>query len=210
MQTTRQRILTYLKQNQQVTASQLAIALDKTQANIRHHLGVLQQDGHIEIVGTAPQKGAGRPTHVYMLTKGAQENALDHLASALLDHAIPTRHTKNRTRKLQSIANKLIRSFTPAKKSITLRIGDAVQRLDELQYNARWEAHIDSPKILFFQCPYAKIIQHHPELCEMDALLISSLTGVECQQELKISRTQDGPDHCQFALKINTPKENYL
>lgn len=208
MQTTRQRILNYLNTNQQVTAPQLAAALDKTQANIRHHLEVLRRDGHIEVVGTAPRKGAGRPTQIYMLTKDSQQDALDHLASALLTQSIPARSTKTRTRKLQKIANALIRT-RPAQNSasITVRLGDAVQRLDELQYKAHWEAHIDGPKIHFAQCPYAKIIQRHPELCEMDALLISSLTGVECHQELKISRTQDGPDHCQFALNLNKTKE---
>ena len=207
MQSTRQRILNYLKTNQQVTAPQLAAALDKTQANIRYHLDVLQRDGHIEIVGFEPQKNAGRPTNLYMLTKESQDNALDALASALLDVTVPGSSPKQRTQHLQAIANMLIQDAQPSQKSITLKISGAVQRLEELQYKARWEAHREGPKILFAQCPYAKIIHQHPELCEMDALMISSLTGLECHQELKISRTQAGPDHCQFALNLNSPKE---
>ena len=208
MQSTRQRILDYLKNNQYVTAPQLAAALDKTQANIRYHLDVLQKDGHIELIGFEPQKGAGRPTSIFMLTKEYQEDALDHLASALLEVAIPTHRPNLRTRQLQKIVDKLIQFPPPPQRSITLKISGAVQRLEEMQYKARWEAHQSSPKILFTQCPYAKIIHQHPELCEMDALMISSLTGLECQQELKISRTQNGPDHCQFALLLTPTKEN--
>lgn len=203
MQSTRQRILTYLNTNQQATAPELAAVLDKTQANIRHHLDVLQKDGHIEIVGQAPHKSAGRPTLIYMLTKESQDDALDQLASALLETLAPSSRARQRTKQLQNIADNLIRTQPPHHKSITVQLGAAVQRLNELQYKAHWEAHLESPKILLSQCPYAKIIHRHPELCEMDALLITSLTGVECHQEMKISRSQDGPDHCQFALLLN-------
>jgi predicted ArsR family transcriptional regulator len=202
MQSTRQRILTYLNTYHQATAPQLATIFDRTQANIRYHLNILQQDGHIEIVGQSPHSGAGRPTYIYMLTKESQEDALDQLASALLEQTISARSVRQRNQHLQGIADKLIRTQPEPQKSITLQLSAAIQRLNELRYKSHWEAHIDGPKILFAQCPYAKIINRHPELCEMDALLISTLTGIKCQLEQKISRSQAGPDHCQFILLL--------
>ena len=201
MQTTRARILSYLDSNHQATAPQLAALLDKTEANVRYHLNILLKEGQIEFVGQASLPGAGRPTHVYMLSKESQEHGLDNLASALLDESIQTNRQK--LRYLQNIADKLVRTPPKPQKSITIQLGAAVQRLNELKYKAHWEAHLDGPRVLFAQCPYAKIIHRHPELCEMDELLLTSLTGVKCRQEQKISRTQAGKRHCQFILSLD-------
>jgi predicted ArsR family transcriptional regulator len=79
-------------------------------------------------------------------------------------------------------------------------LGEAIIRLNDLNYKAHWEAHTDSPHIILGACPYARIINIHPELCEMDAYLISALTGEEFSQIEKISRHPDGPPHCRFCL----------
>ena len=70
MQNTRQRILQYLEKNSQATAPELSQVLDLTQANIRHHLGVLENDGKIEVIGETPASGRGRPTLVFMAARG--------------------------------------------------------------------------------------------------------------------------------------------
>ena len=201
MQTTRQRILQYLHINRQATAPELSLTFDLTQANIRHHLEILEKRGQIEIIGQTPSDQPGRPCHVYMLTKSAQENALDELASALLVESLTGKSDAKRKQKLASTARQLAGKEHDPSQSLLIRLGNAVQRLNDLNYKAHWEAHADSPQILLGRCPYAPIINRHPELCEMDTQMIRLLTGEEFEQVEKISRSQSGPASCRFCIK---------
>ena len=202
MQNTRQRILNYLENHHQATAPELSLILDQTQANIRHHLNVLEQDGHIESIGQSQAQGRGRPTYIYMLSKTAQQNALDELASALLKTFQEETASPKSRHKIRKIAKHMAGRKQPeTKKSITIQLGKAVQRLNELNYKAHWEAHATAPQIIFERCPYAQIINRHPELCAMDSHLLSHLTGATFVQMEKISRTRQGPTHCRFVLK---------
>jgi len=201
MQTTRQRILQYLHLHRQATAPELSLTFDLTQANIRHHLDILEHNGQIEVIGQAPSGQPGRPSHVYMLTRKAQDNALDELASALLVESLSGKSAGQRRKKLSATARQLAGMQSDPNRSIVIRLGSAVRRLNDLNYNAHWEAHPDSPHILLGRCPYAQILNRHPELCEMDTHLIQILTGENFEQVEKISRSQSGPGHCRFCVK---------
>ena len=201
MQNTRLRILNYLENHNQATAPELSLILNHTQANIRHHLKVLVRDGHIEIIGQVHTKGRGRPTDIYMLTKTAQEGALDQLASALLTALLEAKNSSRRANTLKKIAQYLAQTDSEPNKSITIQLSNTVQRLNELNYKAHWEAHASAPQIMFGRCPYAQIINRHPELCSMDAQMLHLLTGEDFIQVEKISRSQQGPTHCRFILE---------
>ena len=85
MQLTRQQIVDYLQTNRTATPIELSRALQVTAANIRHHLKQLTQNGLVEIVGTQPVRGRGRPMKLYSLTENALQHNLEGLASALLN-----------------------------------------------------------------------------------------------------------------------------
>ena len=72
MQSTRQRILDYLDQHGTASPRQLAQAFGMTAANLRHHLGILQQRGLVNPTGQRASEGRGRPERVYTLTATAQ------------------------------------------------------------------------------------------------------------------------------------------
>ena len=201
MQNTRQRIISYLKNNHQATAPQLSLFLNMTQANIRHHLDVLQRDGYIQAIGQNKASGRGRPTQIFMLSKNVQDNALDQLASALLGEIRDNKNAYQRSQKLSKIAKNLAGIHPDQNKSITIQLSKAVQRLNDLNYKAHWEAHASAPQIFLGRCPFAQIINRHPELCQMDAALLKHLTGADFVQLEKISRAQQGPMHCRFILK---------
>jgi predicted ArsR family transcriptional regulator len=201
MQNTRQRILNYLKNNQQATAPEISLILDLTQANIRHHLNVLEKDGYIEVIGQTKETRRGRPTHIYMLSKAAQDNTLDELASALLKEIRDERTASQRHRKLRTIARSMAGLHPIPNKSITIQLSRAVQRLNDLNYNAHWEAHASAPQVFLGHCPFAQIINQHPEICQLDSEILRHLTGTEFIQVEKISRSQQGPMHCRFVLK---------
>ncbi|MEK6220665.1 MAG: hypothetical protein N2D54_00260, partial [Chloroflexota bacterium] len=83
---------------------------------------------------------------------------------------------------------------------LTYKLGEAVDRLNELKYRAHWEAHSDGARIIFGQCPYAEIIGEHPELCQMDAELLNNLIHSSVRQESKIAYYPLGPHKCVFVL----------
>ncbi len=68
------------------------------------------------------------------------------------------------------------------KLSATQRVVRLTDRLTELAYAASWEAGAEGPRILFGHCPYAAIIAKHPELCSMDAQVLSLEMGLPVQQ----------------------------
>jgi predicted ArsR family transcriptional regulator len=72
--------------------------------------------------------------------------------------------------------------------------------LNELEYQARWEAHARSPRIILGNCPYKGIIEEHPELCQMDVYLLENLTGEKAAQLSKLEKTPQGLPVCAFAV----------
>jgi len=153
------------------------------------------------VIGQLHYGGRGRPTYIYMLTKQAQENALDELASALLAVLQSEKNTQQRKAKLKAVAKNLAGLQPDPAKSITIQLSKAVQRFNDLNYKAHWEAHVSAPQIFFGRCPYAQIINRHPELCQMDNQMLEYLTGSGFVQVDKISRSLHGPVHCRFVLK---------
>lgn len=200
MQTTRKRILDYLNTNHNASALELSRAFRMTSANLRHHLRVLQHNGEIELVGQDAPDGRGRPSLRYIITNQAQDHSLGDLASALFEQIIGTRASKQRTKRLTQIADRL--AGTPNLKggSITQRLTAAVERLNELRYRAHWEAHTGGAQMILGQCPYAAIINKHPELCQMDAHLLAGMLGEAVTQTTKIDRSLEGVAACVFVV----------
>lgn len=197
MSSTRQRILNLLAEQHSASAPDLARTLGVTEANVRHHLGVLERAGQVEVVGETPTGGRGRPRHRYMLTRTAQAHGLDLLSSALLDELGGGRRQEAG---LRVLAERLAAQAEPPRGPIPARLNAAVERLNELRYAAHWEAHSDGPQVILGRCPYAAIIDEHPELCRMDAHLLGALVGDEVEQTAKFARRPEGPAVCVFAV----------
>jgi len=191
MQRTRQRILEQLESQRSATPAELSRALDMTAANMRHHLAVMEEAGLVQAVGEKPSGGRGRPSQVYMCTPQAEEDNLGQLASAAL-------RVLGSTQSMKQLAEKLGGEQGAAFGPLAQRLYKAVQRLNELKYKARWEAHAEAPHLILERCPYAAIIDQHPELCQMDALLLEGLTGEAVQQIAKLEHGLEGPPHCIF------------
>jgi predicted ArsR family transcriptional regulator len=82
---------------------------------------------------------------------------------------------------------------------ITRRLALAIERLNTLHYQARWEAHAQGPRVIFELCPYTPIIARHPELCRMDKFLLQELLGLEVSLSAKLELNTRGLPFCMFA-----------
>ncbi len=85
MKTARQHVLEYLQAHRAVTIGELSQALKTTEANIRHHLSILQEQGLARVAGERPPAGRGRPAKLFGPSEQALGNNLDLLTDILLD-----------------------------------------------------------------------------------------------------------------------------
>jgi predicted ArsR family transcriptional regulator len=202
MPTSRQQILAYIRKHQTASAADISRALGMTQANARHHLAHLEANGLIEVTGQRRAQGRGRPMLVYALSRQALGDNLDNLAGGLMSELLDGLAGKDRDIRLRALAKRLAGEYnansTVQAIPITRRLAQVIERLNELHYQARWEASAGGPRIILGHCPYAGIIEAHPELCQMDAYLLEEWCGSHVQQAAKLQVSDIGLPFCEF------------
>jgi predicted ArsR family transcriptional regulator len=205
MVSSRQQIIEYLSTKRAATALELSNILQVTPANVRHHLAILIRDGVVKNAGTRAPQGKGRPTNIYSLTIHTSENNLGLLASTLLSVFVQSLPSKDREPALRNLAKQLCANndIEPALMNMTQRLYLAVQRLNEMNYFARWEARRQAPHIILAQCPYAEILEKHPEMCKVDAYLLEELIRAPVVQIEKLTHDSLGLPFCAFLVNVD-------
>ena len=188
---TRQRILNHLKKTSTASAREIARALDLSAPNVRHHLGVLASDGRVEAAAASPRGERGRPEKQYSLSQAALGDNLSGLVEALLAET-------GATVPWEAVARRILGEVEPTNVPIAARLRLLVDKLNEKHYQARWEAGADGPRVLFGRCPYAAVIEGHPELCGMDVRVLEIFLGREVRQLGKIEK---GMGVCLFGMR---------
>lgn len=191
MVTARQKVLAYLNKNRTASAREISRALKMSAATVRHHLRVLTSDGRLEMSFVRGREGRGRPEKVFALPRSALGDNLSALGDAVLAEA-------GTTVRMEALAKRLAGQSRFADQPVAKRLNLTIHELNGMNYHARWEAGPQGPRLIFGHCPYAKIIEKHPELCRMDEALIQQLMGDAAMQMFKIGK--DGSAMCIFAL----------
>ncbi len=201
VKSTRQQITDFLSHRQLASAVDMSRALHLTAADIRHHLAILDAEGVIKVTSQRPASGRGRPTSLYQLAWQATSNNLDGLSSALLEEtrqSIPEFEQKAFHKRL---AQRLVGDGYQPVRNPSQRFVNGVKLLNQMNYQARWEARSDAPQIIFSHCPYAAILPEHPELCQVDAELLSLLLASPIQQTARLQPNLQGIPQCIFIGK---------
>jgi predicted ArsR family transcriptional regulator len=198
--TTRARILDILQKQNTASVSELGRALAKTGANIRHHLALLEQDDLVEVI-CLRREGRGRPAAIYRLSRRVLGDGLEELVDATLDVWFANTTELMRTAGMKAIALRFS-GKTPNAIEIQLprRMGLMINRLNQLHYQASWEAGKEGPRIILGQCPYAEIINRHPELCQMDAFLLEQWINSHVEQTARLQPSARGYLICCFQV----------
>jgi predicted ArsR family transcriptional regulator len=197
--TTRYRLIEYMRDKKGVSAAELARILKITCADARHHLGCLEDEGVVVMVETRPQ-GRGRPTQLYRLSSDINRHNLGALTSAILNVWLAEISEYELESAYNKIAAYLTSGLSVPNRNLTQRLTNAIRNLNGMNYVARWEAHVDAPRILITHCPYASVVSERPDICRVDAYVIGKVLG---QSVVKISapRNRFGEDaHCVFRL----------
>jgi predicted ArsR family transcriptional regulator len=183
MTTARQKVLTYLTKNRTASAREISRALKMSAATVRHHLRVLTSDGRLEVDSVRPRGGKGRPEKIYSLPRAMLGDNLSVLSEALLTEA-------GSSVRVEALAKYLAGGSDFKNQPIAKRLNLIVEKLNQMNYHARWEAGAGGPRITFGHCPYAAIIARRPELCAMDVALLKELFGDAMEQIAKIEKFQ--------------------
>ncbi len=208
MLTVRQKVLAFIRQHTTTTAQQVSLALHMTEANARHHLAILEEMGAVECLGLQPRRGRGRPAKVYALAKPRADEPLRVLATVLLEELLRcTPHSTHETL-LQELAHRIIPRLQeriapiplPESSNLSIRLTQVVEWLNRMHYQARWEARPGAPRILIRHCPFSALIEAAPQLCQMDAYLISNLCRLSVQVEARLKQDNQGGTYCAFTI----------
>ncbi|HBG74295.1 MAG: hypothetical protein A2X25_13325 [Chloroflexi bacterium GWB2_49_20] len=197
--TSRQRVFEAIRKHQLITVSELNLFLDMTPANIRHHLSVLRSDGLVEEIDSRKRMGRGRPETVYAVSRVFKEDGLGNLIEGILGVWGSCLSPEDLNQNMQAIARHLVGNVVEGGNiTINKRLAVCMGYLNKLHYQAQWEASHSGPRIKLGNCPYRKIIGHHPELCRMDNFLIEELVGFKISQVSKLERDERGSLYCSF------------
>lgn len=193
MITARQKVLAHLKKTRAASAREIARALKMSAPNVRHHLSVLCSDGRVEFVAVNNREGRGRPEKMYSLSQAALGDNLSALANALLTEA-------DSKIKMDAVASRILNSNQFTNLPVTKRLVLLVEKLNEMHYQARWEAGAEGARVIFGRCPYATVIEYHPELCKMDAAVLKKALGRPVLQSAKSEA--GGRGLCPFIFRV--------
>lgn len=191
MITARHKVLGFLSRTRTASVREISRALKMSAANVRHHLRVLVSDGRLELASVREHESRGRPEKVYSLPRAALGDNLSVLADALLTEA-------GSQVRVEALAKHLVGESNFASQPIVKRLNLVVEKLNQMNYHARWEAGPEGPRIIFGHCPYAAILEKHPELCRMDTAMLKDLMGQSAEQLSKIG--QDKSLSCVFVM----------
>lgn len=193
MTTARQKVLSYFDKARTASVREIARALKMSPATVRHHLRILTFDRRLELVFARGRDRRGRPEKVYSLPQAALGDNLSALSDALLTEA-------GSTVQMEALAKHLTGGANIAGQPLAKRLSLTVEKMDQMNYHAHWEAGSGGPRILFGHCPYAAIIEKHPELCRMDEAMLNEWMGLPVTQ---ISKTgKEGSSVCVFVIGI--------
>ena len=191
MITARQKILSYFNKTRTASTREISRALKMSAATVRHHLRVLASDGRLEMASVRGQDARGRPEKVYSLPRSTLGDNLAQLSAALLVEA-------GSEVKMEALARHLAGKSDFASQPLVKRLNLTVENLNQMNYHGRWEAGPEGPRIIFSHCPYAAIIEKHPELCRMDEAILKEWMGQPASQISKAGK--DGSSVCVFVV----------
>jgi predicted ArsR family transcriptional regulator len=191
MNTVRQKVLAYIGKTRTASSREISRALKLSAATVRYHLRVLAADGRLEIAAVRGRDARGRPEKIYSLPRSALGDNMGALSDALLAE-MGSRVT------VESLAERLAGETSSVNQPLAKKLNLTVEKLNQMKYHARWEAGPEGPRILFGHCPYALILEKHPELCRMDQVMLQKLTGQPARQIFRTGK--DGSTVCVFVM----------
>lgn len=145
MMKTSQKILIHLEKHGPASVATLAVALDRTRADVRQQVDLLLATDSVQKLPPAAVAGAGRPAARY----AAVVNPPRRLTQILLNNFVMQSKSFIST---QTLVDDLLADFEP-QGSPAIRLNQAVAYLAALGMDARWQTGPDGPEIYLVREP---------------------------------------------------------
>jgi DeoR family suf operon transcriptional repressor len=198
---TKERIFQTLRTQGQMTVSELSSAVEITPIAVRHHLTALQAEGMIEV--REERHGVGRPRQIYKLTPIALDRDTSRyfqFTTLLLDQLkvhLPPDVVENL---LMEVASSMAGEWKT--ELDLLPLPRRLERLVELLTDEGFVARVESTGagqycLTELACPYSRISLSHPEICALDASMISRALGIPVE---RTSCIRTGSDACVYSI----------
>ncbi|MCX6027271.1 MAG: ArsR family transcriptional regulator [Chloroflexi bacterium] len=200
---TRDLIMANLRHKGKCPVSELAEATAVSPISVRHHLAVLQAEGFVTAM--AERRGVGRPRLLYSLTEAGLERfptkylALTNRLLSEIKGRLPQEIVEQLFR---DMATTLVSEMTSQIQGLPIqqRVDRLLQLLSEQGFEAR--AEVDSQgdyRVTELNCPYYRISLRHPEVCTIDAAIISQALAASVQRQ---SCILTGDRACTFSVHL--------
>jgi predicted ArsR family transcriptional regulator len=193
---TRGQIVTLLRRSSH-TVDELAQALDLTHTAVRAHLAALERDGLVQ--QRSERRGTGKPSSVYDLTPAAEylfPKSYGQLLGQLLDLLIERKPADDVETLLREVGRRIAAQWMIPPGELPVRLDSAAEVLNELGGLMERETEGETLCIRGYRCPFAAVVQEHPQVCDLAETLVTELVGVPIQEQC--GRT--GPAPCRFVV----------
>jgi DeoR family suf operon transcriptional repressor len=184
-----------------MTVSELSAAVKITPIAVRHHLSSLQAEGMVEV--REERHGVGRPRQIYKLTPVAMERGTSRyfqfttlLLDQLKEHLPPEMVEKL----LREVASSMAGEWKTELDALPML--QRLERLVELLTREGFVAKVESTGtdqycLTELACPYSRISLSHPEVCALDASMLSRALGTPVE---RISCIRTGSPACTYSI----------
>lgn len=205
MPTTRRRIMTLLKENEQLTADELADHLGISSVAVRRHLTKLEGDGLVTYEEI--QRGMGRPSFVYKLGEAATSffpRRYEELATMVLETIRDMYGTEAIDAVFKMRSAHLLESYRRKVDGDTLdKRLDQLTRLRESDgYMSTWEKVDDEIFVLReANCPIIHVAEGCDSACSHDHALLEGLLNADVVRKKHLLQ---GDGACLYEVR---PKE---
>ena len=202
MQDKRRQILNILKEKGAATIQKLSAELDVTGVTVRHHLDTLRDKGLVSEPQVIHRNSPGRPQFEYRLTPKANEHFPKRFQSISNNLLQEIKSQSDGNELYQIMMGVAQREIVDAPKrrinsSFEDHIGTIVEYLNGKGYLASWEKHPDGIMLHTSNCPFEGVAEQHPEMCQMDEHMLSSLLGVAPRC---VSHIAEGSSSCSYII----------
>lgn len=202
MKSTRDRILQALLVKPRSTVPDLAAEVGINPISVRHHISSLLVQGLI--ITEEERHGIGRPRLVYSLSASGTEmfptNYLK-LTSRIIEQMKSSLPAEMVEKLFTEIALGMSSTYRQMARNLSIEEKlDLIKNLLSREgFTVEWEKSGDEYLINEVSCPYLHIGQTHPEVCNVDQTMISSILAAPVE---KTNCLLHGSDHCTYSIKL--------
>jgi predicted ArsR family transcriptional regulator len=208
MDGSRLEILRIINEHPNSTVNDIAGSLGLAPISVRYHLNLLERDGFIDI--RKVRGSVGRPYNTYCITNVGREQ-LPHSYDLLAERMLEQVKQFATPQQIEEMFRGMAETLTAARgqrlreASVEQKIDTLVELLGAEGFLTRWEESNGDLVLKEYNCPYQRVRQNHPEICQLDKQIISSV--MQAPVELN-SCIADGDDCCTYHVMSSVPLIN--